>query len=146
MRRPYRTTIAALLVLSVVGPAASTSAADSHQGKWKGKTDQSKRLILKVNSKNEVTRVLADLVAYGTGYCHQGLDYTLSARGLSAPIKDDDFDFKVKDGPVTGRISGHFSKSGKKVAGRLKASIDSVEAGVIICSATENIPWNAHKL
>ena len=146
MRRSYRATIAALVVLSMVGPVASISAADSHQGRWKGKTDQSKRLILKVNSKNEVTRFLANLVAYGTGYCHQGLDYTLSARGLSVPIKDDAFDFRVKDGPVTGKISGHISKSGKKVAGRLKASIDAVEAGVIICSAKENIPWNAHKL
>ena len=87
MRRPHRATIAFLVVLSMLGPAASISAADSHQGKWKGKTGQSKQIILKVNSENEVTRVLADLVAYGTGYCHQGLDYTLSAKGLSVPIK-----------------------------------------------------------
>ena len=146
MRRPYRAGIAVLVVLSVLWPGASTGAADSHEGKWKGKTGQSERLIVKVNSDNEVTRFFADLVAYGTGYCHQGLDYTLSAKGLSVPIKDDAFDFKVEDGPVTGKISGHFSKSGKKLVGRLKATIDSVEAGVIICLANENISWNAHKL
>jgi hypothetical protein len=146
MRRPYRATVALLVVLSVLWPGASIGAADSHQGKWKGKTGQSKRVIVKVNAENEVTRFFADLVAFGTGYCHQGLDYTLSAKGLSVPIKDDAFDFKVEDGPVTGKISGHFSRSGKKVAGRLKASIYSVESGIIICDADENFRWNAHKL
>ena len=146
MRRTHRATIAVLVVLSALWPGASIGAADSHQGRWKGKTEQSKRIIVKVNSDNEVTRFFADLVAYGTGYCHQGLDYTLSAKGLSVPIKDDDFDFKIEDGPVTGKISGHFSRSGKKLVGRLKASIDSVESGVIICLANENISWRTHKL
>ena len=146
MRRPYRGTTAVLVALSLLWPSASIGAADSHQGRWKGKTEQSKRVIVKVNSENEVTRFFADLVAYGTGYCHQGLDFTLSAKGLSVPIKNDAFEFKVEDGPVTGKISGHFSKSGKKLVGRLKASIDAVESGVIICLAEENISWRAHKL
>ena len=87
-------------------------------------------------------------VAYGTGYCHQGLDYTLSAKGLSAP------EYKGRCLRLQSRgRPGHWEGKGALlVVGQEGCrEVEGLDRfgrmpGSSSVSAKENISWDAHKL
>jgi hypothetical protein len=151
MRHFTKAGLASLVAVALLLPVAPTSAGDSYDGKWKGKTEDDERVVFRVQ-KDELTRFRARYTVFAGDLCH-GVDIDLSIEDLEVPIEDDAFKFKhTKKDRVDGavrttfvKISGSFD-SAEKAAGKLKAWYRLVSYGIIYCSGNGTFEWKAHKV